>query len=63
MPSPVDNLAIHGWAAVSRDSKSLLSNRPYFNKPGPLLVKNIPFPSDDDLVVKVQQYARDNLTL
>ncbi|ROW09778.1 hypothetical protein VMCG_02164 [Cytospora schulzeri] len=62
MSSSADSLALQGWTAVVRDPKVLLSGKPYINKPSPLLVKDIPFPSDDTLVVKVQEYARDKLT-
>lgn len=62
MPSSVDSLALRGWTAVVRDPKVLLSGDSYINKPSPLLVKDIPFPSDDDLVAKVQEYAKAKLT-
>ena len=61
MSSTVDNVALQGWTAVVRDPKVLLSGKPHINEPSPVLVKDIAFPSDDDLVVKVQEYARDKL--
>ncbi|KUI68580.1 Cyanamide hydratase [Cytospora mali] len=63
MASPIDNLALQGWTAVVRDPKVLLSGKSYINNPTHLLVKDIPFPSEDELVVKVQEYAKDKLTL
>lgn len=56
-----DLIAAHGWTAVPLDPQTLLSGKPYINRPEALLVKDIPFPSDDPLVAKVQEYAQSKL--
>lgn len=61
MATSVEDIALHGWTAVARDPQALLSGRSYINSPGPLLARDISFPSDDDLVVRVQEYAKDKL--
>ncbi|KAF3767167.1 cyanamide hydratase [Cryphonectria parasitica EP155] len=55
--------AVHGWTAVPLSPKDLLAGEPYIYKPESLLVKDIHFPSDDHLVTKVQQYAKEKLPL
>lgn len=47
----------HGWTAVPRDFNTLLKDR---KEPSPLLVDDIPWPVED-LVTKVQKYAKDEL--
>ncbi|KAJ9156022.1 Cyanamide hydratase [Pleurostoma richardsiae] len=61
MSSSPDLLALHGWNAVVRDPKTLLSGRPYIYKPGPLLARDISFPSDDPVVAKVREFAKGKL--
>jgi len=56
-----DPVAVHGWTAVPRDPNAILGGKEYIHKPQPLLVKDIKFPSDDPLVVKAQEYAREKL--
>lgn len=58
-----DLQAIHGWTAVDRNPSLLISARPYINKAGPLLIQNICFPAEDNLVHHVQLYAREKLPL
>jgi cyanamide hydratase len=62
MSSSPDTVALHGWTAVPRDAKAILDGKPYINKPEPLLVKAIAFPSDDPLVAKVREYAQEKLS-
>ncbi|KAM7189614.1 hypothetical protein V8F33_009982 [Rhypophila sp. PSN 637] len=56
-----ENIALHGWTATPRGADTILKSRPYLHEPGPLLVKDIKFPSDDPIVAKVQAYAREKL--
>jgi cyanamide hydratase len=62
MSSSHDTAALHGWTAVPRDAKAILAGKPYINKPSSLLVKDIPFPSDDPVVAKVREYAQEKLS-
>ena len=55
-----DSIPSYGWTAVVRSQKALLRNQPYINVPEPILVKDIPFPSDP-LVTKVRDYAKKHL--
>jgi hypothetical protein len=55
-----DKIEEYGWSAVVRDPKILLDGKPYINAPTPILVKDIPFPTDE-IVKKVQEYARTEL--
>lgn len=55
-----NDIALHGWTPVVRDHQALLSGKPYINKPSTLLVKDIPFPSDD-VAVKVRKHAEEKL--
>lgn len=56
-----DPVAEHGWTAVPLDAEAIFQGKPYLHEPGPILVKDIHFPSDDPIVVKAQQYAREHL--
>ncbi|KAK0715264.1 hypothetical protein B0H67DRAFT_665302 [Lasiosphaeris hirsuta] len=56
-----DTVALHGWTAVPADAEAILQGKPYLYKPSPLLVDDIPFPSDDALVSRVQKYAQEKL--
>jgi cyanamide hydratase len=61
MSSSQDTIGLHGWTAVPVDAKAVLNGGPYINKPEPLLVKDIPFPSDDPIVSKVREYVQEQL--
>lgn len=63
MSSLENTLEAHGWTAVDRDPKVLFSERAYHNEPHPLSIDEIHFPSEDNLVVKLQDYAREKLSL
>ncbi|KAL7624901.1 hypothetical protein AAE478_004115 [Parahypoxylon ruwenzoriense] len=56
-----DDLVKHGWNAVPVDANAILKGKPYINKPSVYSVKDTPFPSDDPIVAKVQEYAKDHL--
>lgn len=56
-----ENITLHGWTATPRGADTIFKGRPYLHEPGPLLVKDIKFPSNDLLVSKVQVYAQDKL--
>lgn len=55
-----NDITIHGWTPVVRDHQTLLSGKPYINRPSALLVKDIQFPSDD-VVAKVREDAKEKL--
>ncbi|KAI2465111.1 cyanamide hydratase [Annulohypoxylon bovei var. microspora] len=55
------DIAKHGWNAVPVDSDVTLNGMPYLHKPSPLTTKDIPFPSDDPIVIGVQEYAKKHL--
>jgi len=61
MSSTIDTVALHGWTAVPVDAKAILQGKPYLHNPGPILVKDIKFPSDDPIVAKVHDYAKEKL--
>jgi cyanamide hydratase len=56
-----DSIATHGWTAFPRDANVIFGDKPYLHKPPPMTADEIPFPSDDPLVAKVQQYAKEHL--
>ncbi len=56
-----DPVAEHGWTAVPLDPNAIFKGKPYLNPPTPLLVRDMPFPSDDPIVVQAQQYAKEQL--
>ncbi|KAK4188300.1 cyanamide hydratase [Podospora australis] len=57
-----DPVAEHGWTAVPVNADAIFEGKPYIHKPQPVLVKDLPFPSDSDPIVKqVQDYAKENL--
>ncbi len=60
-PTTNDPVAEHGWTAVPLDAEAIFKGKPYLHKPTPVLVKDIHFPSDDPLVAKAQQYAKEQL--
>ncbi len=43
------------------DANAIFLGKPFLNKPQPLLVNDIKFPSDDSIVAKVHQYAKEKL--
>ncbi|KND91940.1 Cyanamide hydratase [Tolypocladium ophioglossoides CBS 100239] len=51
----------NGWHAVPLDAGRIFNGRPYINKPGPLLVSDIKFPSEDPVVAKVRDFAKEKL--
>lgn len=56
-----DEIAQNGWTAVPVDAAKILQDKPYLHEPAPLLVSDIPFPSDDPVVARVQQYVKEKL--
>ncbi len=56
-----EDIAKHGWTAVPVDADAILKGRPYVHRPRPRLVGDMPFPSDDPVVARVQQYAKEHL--
>ncbi|KXX73110.1 Cyanamide hydratase [Madurella mycetomatis] len=54
-------VSTHGWTAVPVDAEVIFQGKPYLHKPTPILAKDIKFPSDDPIVAKVQQYAKEHL--
>lgn len=58
-----EDIAKHGWTAVPVDANAILKGRSYVHKPRPRLVSDMPFPSDDPVVAKVQAYAKEHLVL
>lgn len=61
MASSSDPITVHGWTAVPRDTSILLGGKEYIHKPEPLLIKDMKFPSEDPLVTRIQEYAREKL--
>jgi cyanamide hydratase len=56
-----DDIAKHGWTAFPTDANVIFGDRPYLHKPPPMTVDEIPFPSDDPIVARVQEYAKEHL--
>ncbi len=56
-----DSVAVHGWSAVPADANAIFLGKPFLNRPTPLLVDEIKFPSEDPVVAKVQAYAKEKL--
>lgn len=57
----VDELTQNGWTPIPLDAGQVFKNGPYINKPEPLLVSDMHFPSGDPLVREVQDYAKRKL--
>lgn len=55
------DLAKHGWTAISVDSEQIFGDKPYLQQPPPMAADEIPFPSNDAVVVQVQAYAKEHL--
>jgi cyanamide hydratase len=53
----------NGWTAVPIDGRQLFNGNTYKHQPTPLKMASIKFPSDDPIVVKVQEYAKEKLPL
>ncbi|KAH9901710.1 cyanamide hydratase [Xylariomycetidae sp. FL2044] len=56
-----EEISAHGWTAVPVDPNAILEGKPYIHRPSPRTVKDMPFPDDDPLVAKVQEYAKKHL--
>ncbi|PNY27771.1 Cyanamide hydratase [Tolypocladium capitatum] len=56
-----DEVAQNGWHAVPRDAGVIFGGKPYVDKPGPLLVSDMAFPSEDPVVAKVRDFAAEKL--
>jgi cyanamide hydratase len=56
-----DEIAEHGWTAVPRGVNILFGAKPFLHEPSPIAIDEIPFPSHDPIVAKVQQYAKEHL--
>lgn len=56
-----EDIAKHGWTAVPRDANTIFGEKPFIHEPTALSVDEIPFPKDDPLVVKVQEYVKHQL--
>ncbi|AEO60908.1 hypothetical protein MYCTH_2069839 [Thermothelomyces thermophilus ATCC 42464] len=64
MTSNIDDpIAEHGWTPVPLDADAIFQGKPYLHEPAPVLVKDIHFPSDDPLVARAQEYAKEQLPL
>lgn len=64
MASNIDDPVVeHGWTAVPLDADAIFQGKPYLHEPTPVLVKDMHFPSDDPLVARIQQYAKEQLPL
>ncbi|KAL0938539.1 cyanamide hydratase [Colletotrichum truncatum] len=59
--SQVDEVTQNGWTAVPVDAAKVLDGRPYIHKPETMLVDDVKFPSDDPIVSKVYDYAKQKL--
>jgi cyanamide hydratase len=56
-----DTVSLHGWTAVPVDAEAIFQGKPYLHEPKSVFVQDIPFPSDDPLVARVQAYAKEKL--
>ncbi|KAK8029971.1 hypothetical protein PG993_011262 [Apiospora rasikravindrae] len=56
-----EDIAKHGWTAVPVDANAIFGDKPFLHEPAPISADDIPFPSDDPLVAKVQEYVRQEL--
>ncbi|KAH8817024.1 hypothetical protein F5884DRAFT_818877 [Xylogone sp. PMI_703] len=53
----------NGWTDVPVDPSKLFDGKPFRNAPGPILVSDIKFPSEDPIVNKVQHYVKEKLPI
>ncbi|KAK3955817.1 hypothetical protein QBC32DRAFT_16820 [Pseudoneurospora amorphoporcata] len=58
-----DTVALHGWTAVPVDVDAIFEGKPYLNEPTPVSLEDITWPSDDPIVAKVQEYAKEKLPI
>ncbi|KAK3196420.1 hypothetical protein K4F52_000302 [Lecanicillium sp. MT-2017a] len=58
-----NEIMLNGWTAVPLDANMLFSGKTYLNAPTALKTNDIAFPSDDAVVIKAQQYAKEKLSL
>lgn len=56
-----DEVTRNGWTAVPLNAAEIFVNGPYINKPSPILVADIEFPSQDPVVADIQRFAREHL--
>ncbi|KAK8062374.1 MFS transporter [Apiospora hydei] len=56
-----EDIAKHGWTAVPVDANAIFGDKPFLHDPAPISADDIPFPSDDPLIAKVQEYVRREL--
>ncbi|KAF7531013.1 hypothetical protein G7054_g9314 [Neopestalotiopsis clavispora] len=59
--APHSDIAKHGWTPVPVDASEIFGKKPYRNEPPAVSANEIPFPSDDPIVAKVQAYAKEHL--
>lgn len=59
--SRVNDIQTNGWASVPVDAGKIFKDKPFINKPTPLLVKDIEFPSHDPVVASINEYAQAKL--
>lgn len=52
----------NGWTAVPVSGKQIIEGRGQSGKPLPHKVEDMPFPSDDSIVVEVQRFAKQHLS-
>lgn len=58
-----DTVGLHGWTAVPVDADAIFEGKPYLNEPTPVSLSDITWPSDDPIVAKVQEYAKEKLPI
>lgn len=58
-----DTVGLHGWTAVPVDADAIFEGKPYLNEPTPVSLSDIAWPSDDPIVAKVQEYAKEKLPI
>lgn len=56
-----NNITQNGWTAVPVNAGAIFKNGGYNNKPTPIRVADIQFPSHDKVVAQIQEYAKSKL--
>ncbi|KAK0671640.1 hypothetical protein QBC41DRAFT_315245 [Cercophora samala] len=56
-----DLIALHGFTPLPVDQDTIFQGKPFLHQPTPVPLSDIPFPSSDTLVAKVQEYAKEKL--
>ncbi|GKT59187.1 cyanamide hydratase [Colletotrichum tofieldiae] len=56
-----DEVGLNGWTAVPVDAGRIFGDEPFLNKPSPLSIKDIEFPSHDPVVTQTLRYAKERL--